>query len=161
MNVSLLAILNIRCYRCGILYYSTDHLKDTRCRLCKMELIEDSVQMVQYSKLNDAIEIVLPRHLYTLELGPLERLRIRSYPGVPIVESIIWAHTNHRLKHRIQHGSWKSRHRRKRTNLLSRMMSEHLPMHIIRHLFEYITWEEMSVLFRYYMKQLDIKHNHL
>lgn len=156
MNVSVISKLNIRCYRCGIIYYSTVHLNNNSCRLCNIPLIEDPVEMIQYSKLNDAIEIVLPRHLYTLDLGPLEKQRIKNFSGIPVIDSVVWVHITNRLAHRIQHGSWKSRHRRIRTNVLSKMMSKYLPEYLIMCVFQYITWEEMSVIFNYYVKQLNL-----
>jgi hypothetical protein len=152
MNVATLAKLYTACNYCGLRYFSTVHLGlIKKCRLCSIKLDLDDIQyIIKLQQLNDAIEIVYPRHHFELLLSAKEcnQLHHISQIKYSMSQETLWNHVKARLKYRIRHGEWKSKRRNKRLRLVAKALSTELPMAIIINICNYITWEELAILYR-------------
>ena len=102
MNIETLAKLYVSCNYCGLKYFTTSHLGiGKKCRLCSIKLDLDNIQKtIRLQQLNNAIEIVYPRHHFELLLGPNECFQLSQLTQFSMLHKELWNHVQVRLKYR-------------------------------------------------------------
>lgn len=164
MNITILSRLHFTCPYCSLKYFATSHLikrgifentSNKICRLCCQTIYPDEPVLAHlHSVLNLTIEEVFPRNISEYYIGLTEFNEIRSRVRMggtrcfPNTSSELLNYIKTRLSKRTRYGEWKTKHITQKTNIVSRSFAVDLPDYLIKYIIEYITPEELAILYR-------------
>lgn len=154
MNITTLSKLFAKCSTCGHKYFTLTNLEQNKkCRICPGE-IKDTINRIYYEEINEKIEELYPRHMFTIYItGDDLRLIGRSTSGsMCFMQAKIWEHVQNRISYRSRPGEWKRKHKNK-LKLVKKSFSTSMNHDSWSHIFTFLSWEEIAILYRVFIAQ--------